>query len=180
MRFLVAYQSIEGQTAKIAKFVEEELTSLGNDVIMFNTADAGPAPSFDEIDQIVLAAPVHERRHPQGFEVFLRANQDKLNARPTLFLSVSLNAAFHEGIPEANDYATEMKMRTGLNTTRDLLVAGAINTGEYDYYARQVLRWVVMRGRDFDPNVQQHEFTDWDVLRLAVTKFATEDVGTGS
>ena len=171
MSVLVAYATIEGQTAKIARFVEEELTKSGTEVTLTN-ADELDDVGFDGVDAVVLAAPVHERRHPEGFEAFLVANKSELDARRTLFLSVSLSAAFPDGKEEAQDYVTEMKMRTEFTPDETLLVPGAVRQGAYDYYSMQVLEHVVLGNRDFDPQSgQDHEFTDWDVLRSKVQAF---------
>ncbi len=86
-------------------------------------------------------------------------------------ISVSLSAAFPEGMEEAQDYVTEMNMRTGLTPDSQILAAGAIRTGKYDYFAQQVVRYVVLRGRKFDPGADEHEFTDWVGLAAGISEF---------
>jgi len=51
------------------------------------------------------------------------------------------------------------------------LCAGAVKTGQYDYFATQIVRHVVMRGRSYDPTAGEHEFTEWDALEKAVGAF---------
>jgi menaquinone-dependent protoporphyrinogen oxidase len=58
-----------------------------------------PAPSLRGFYRVVLAAPVHERRHPTEFEVFLAGCRSDLEEVDTLLISVSLSAAFPEGKP---------------------------------------------------------------------------------
>ena len=88
-------------------------------------------------------------------------------------MSVSLNAAFEEGLDEAQDYVTELKMRTGFSPDEEVLVAGAVRTEEYDYFAMQVIRHVVLRNRDHDPASGTHEFTDWDALSARIARFVS-------
>lgn len=165
MSVLVVYATIEGQTGKIAEFVENEITKSGTPVTLVNADDVEEA-EFDGVDSVVLAAPVHERRHPRGFEAFLVANKAELDSRRTLFLSVSLNAAFPEGRAESQEYVTEMTMRTKFTPDTTVLVPGAVRQAAYDYYSKQVLEHVILGNRDFDPSSgKDHEFTDWDVLR---------------
>ncbi len=171
MAVLIAYGTIEGQTGKIAKIVEKQVREAGEDVVLFDTADKTGELSFDGIDKAILAASVHERRHPKTFEIFTSANHMVLSELPTLLLSVSLKAAFDDGQEEAQDYADEMKLRTGLNPDSELLVAGAIHADSYDYYASQVLHHVVLEGKKFDPSVRDHEFTDWNELATSVADF---------
>ena len=171
MTILIAFATIEGQTEKIAGFVADTVREHGHDVWLMDTTDRTAPVSFDGVDRVVLAASVHERKHPKPFEVFLTAHAEDLAARPCLLLSVSLSAAFPEGMEEAHEYVVEMKMRTGLKTSAEVLVPGAIRTHRYDYYARQVLRHVVMRGKDYDDSQTEHEFTDWDALKMEVVRF---------
>ena len=128
MTVLIIYSTIEGQTGKIANFVADRVRDAGEEVRLLD-ADETEEAEFADVDKAVLAAPVHERRHPRAFEAFLTAHAKDLQARPTLLLSVSLNAAFPEGMEEALDYVTEMTMRTRLEPTATVLVPGAIRGG---------------------------------------------------
>ena len=171
MTVLIVFSTIEGQTGKIARFVEDEVKASGRTALMID-ADDMDVPDFDDVEAVILAAPVHERRHPRAFEAFLIAHEAELAACKTLFLSVSLNAAFPEGMEEAQEYVTEMNMRTKLTPDATMLVPGAVRGGAYDYYSKQVLAHVVLRDREFDPNgVDVYEFTDWDLLRGKVEGF---------
>lgn len=170
MTVLILFESIEGQTAKIAGFVEDLVRASGHDVQVVDVGSAAEV-SLDAASHVILAASVHQRRHPRMFEATVTAQSDALDRLPTLMLSVSLNAAFEEGREEAQDYLDEMKMRTGFHPKQEALIAGAVKTGKYDYFAMQVVRFVLLRGRDVDQNATEHEFTDWDALRETVTGF---------
>lgn len=171
MTVLILYASIEGQTAKIADFIQTLIRDEGHEVRMINAGDPAAEVSLDGIDHVILAASVHERRHPKNFEVLIAAESDALNAHPLLLLSVSLSAAFPEGRAEAQDYATELLMRTGIKPKAQMLVPGAVRTRSYDYYASQVVRHVIMRDRDFDMTAEEHEFTNWHDIKAKVTHF---------
>ncbi len=179
MTVLIVYATIEGQTGKIARFAEAEVRKAGHDVKMLDAEDITAPVTFDGIDRVIIAGPVHERRHPKALEVFLTADKDALQARPTLLLSVSLSAAFAEGLEEAKEYLVEMEMRTGFTPDVEMLVPGAIKSRSYDYFAAQVVRHVVMRGRKFDPTADVVEFTDWDALAEKVSSFLAAERVTG-
>jgi len=173
MRVLILYATIEGQTGKVAAFLGDQATAAGHEPELVDVGNKMAIVDFDGFEKIVLAAPVHERRHPEPFEVFLTGHRDILGDRQTLLLSISLSAAFADGLEEARDYLTEMEMRTGFTPTGDALVAGAVKTGSYDYFASQVVRHVVLGDRDYDPTKGDHEFTDWDALAITLTDFLT-------
>ncbi len=170
MNILVIYATIEGQTGKIARFVSEQIAKLGHTAQLID-ANAPTEISFDQAEAVILAAPVHERRHPQNFEALLSAHAEDLSAKKVLFLSISLSAAFPEGIEEAGEYVTEMKMRTGLEPEQEMLVGGAVRLDHYDYFAMQVLQHVVLRNKNYDPSEGTNEFTDWDALSSNIAEF---------
>ena len=163
MSLLIAYATIEGQTGRIARFLAERARDRGIETILADTRDRMEPIPMQGVERVVLAAPVHERRHPEGFEVFVAAQKGALAEVPTLFLSVSLSAAFEDRREEAQDYVTEMEMRTGFAADRTELVAGAVGAVSYDYFEREVLRHVVLKDSEIDPDGPQ-EFTDWEAL----------------
>ncbi|WP_127902643.1 flavodoxin domain-containing protein [Solirhodobacter olei] len=171
MKVLILFATVEGQTGKIARFAEGEVSAAGHEPVLVDAADAGVPLSFDGVSAVILAAPVHERRHPERFETILATHRAELAASRTLLLSVSLSAAFPEGREEAEDYVTELSMRTGFRPGAVMLVPGAVRMDRYDYYATQVLRHVVLRGHAYDPNVESHEFTDWAALGAKIGAF---------
>ncbi|WP_298973299.1 flavodoxin domain-containing protein [uncultured Roseobacter sp.] len=175
MSILLVYATVEGQTGKVADAVQEQLRTMGCEFEVMNTAEKTAPVTFKGVDKVILAAPVHERRHPETFEVFLTAHRQELQKCETLLLSVSLSAAFPEGMEEAKEYVTELKMRTELDPSAEVLVAGAVRSRHYDYYATQVLRHVVLRDQDYNPAVDEHEFTDWEALAIEVAKFTGAD-----
>ena len=174
MNVLLIYASIEGQTGRIARFIESELNGAGHDVTLVDADQTESLPS-GPFDKIILAAPVHERRHPRLFEALVTAQKELLDTHDTLMISVSLSAAFPEGLPEAEEYLREMEMRTDFKPDTEMLVAGALRQSRYDYFAAQVVRHVVMRGRDYDASQDVQEFTDWSALAQGVAMFVRGD-----
>jgi menaquinone-dependent protoporphyrinogen oxidase len=170
MKTLLIYATIEGQTGKIAEFVSDKIRQAGHEVEMIDANEPSEI-SFENVDAVIMAAPVHERRHPENFEALLTAHAGDLGRIKTLLISVSLNAAFPEGREEAGEYVVEMNMRTGLKPDVELLVAGAVRTDRYDYFAMQVLQHVVLRDRDYVPKPGGHEFTKWDALSKDIANF---------
>jgi menaquinone-dependent protoporphyrinogen oxidase len=171
VEILILFETIEGQTGKIVERVDQQIRAAGHGVRTFNTEDRLAPLSFDGIEKVILAAPVHERRHPKSFEVLVAANLSALNARLTLLISVSLKAAFPEGMEEAQDYLNEMEMRTKFEPDFRALTAGAVRTSSYDYFESQVVQHVVLDGRNVDLVDGVREFTDWDKLYTDVAAF---------
>ena len=171
MEILIIFETVEGQTRKIAEFVEQRIRSAGHGVRIFNTADKTGSLSFVGINKVVLAAPVHERRHPKSFEIVVSTSLDELKSRHSFLISVSLKAAFPEGMEEAQDYLTEMKMRTGFEPDEEILAAGAVRTSSYGYFEDQIVQYVALGGRKVELVDGVREFTNWDDLGARVDAF---------
>lgn len=170
MSVLIIFETVEGQTGRIARFAEAEARKAGLDAALFDTAGGKPV-SFAGVEKVILAAPVHERRHPKAFEDFIAANLPELAARKTLMLSVSLKVAFPEGVEEAEDFLTEMKMRTKFTPDAEALVAGAVRSKSYDYYAAMIVKHVVLRDKEDELTEGEREFTDWTALGKKISEF---------
>ena len=171
MKIIILFETGEGQTRKIADFIAGQIREEGHNIILVDTSDRMAKFSLIGADKVILAAPVHERRHPKNFEVAISAAKQELAKYPTLMISVSLKAAFPEGQEEAKDYLTEMEMRTGFEPTQGVLVAGAVRSGSYDYFQSQIVRHVVLDGQHVELTDGVKEFTDWAALAKTVATF---------
>jgi len=170
MKVLIAYATTEGQTRTIAERTAEKVGELGHEAELVDTSRAHQDIHVDAFDAVIAAASVHQDVHQENIQIFASANRDILNAKPTMFLSVSLSAAFAEGRADAQRYIATFIEETGWKPSTSLPVAGALRGGEYDYFQQQILEHVVLKDREVDPE-QEHEFTDWKALGEAVEAF---------
>ncbi len=175
MTVLIAFATVEGQTAKVARFITDLAKNAGFNTKLINTDEMPSHVSLDDALKVVLLAPVHERRHPNSFETFIASNRDALMKRKSLVLSVGLKAAFASGREEARDYLDEMLLRTGFEPNATALIAGAVRPENYGYFEREILKHVVLLGRKIDPREGAREFTDWDELKSIVIDFLGEN-----
>ena len=171
MRVLVAYGTTEGQTQKIAEAITLQVGGLGHEVELFNTTGLQGDLHPEMFDKIIVAASVHERRHQESVGVFVAANRETLKAKPTMFVSVSLAAAFERGMADAQGYADAFFDDLSWRPSQILLVAGAVRHGAYGYYKEHILEHVVLQGRELDDRESDHEFTDWTFLAGAIADF---------
>jgi menaquinone-dependent protoporphyrinogen oxidase len=170
MKILIAYGTSEGQTRKIANTIAARVHEVGHDAHLFDTATLEDI-HVGSYDKIIVAGSVHQQRHQESVEVFVMASLTELQKRPTLFLSVSLSAAFPDGMPEAQSYLDDFLVSTGWKPTQSLLIAGALRYDEYDYFKAQIIEHVVLKCREVEGAKGDYEFTDWDTLCRAVESF---------
>lgn len=171
MRILIAFGTSEGQTRKIAETVAARVHGLGHVAHVFDTAGSPAGLDVESYDKIVVAGSVHQKRHQDFVEDFVTAKLPGLQNKPALFLSVSLSAAFSEGIAEAQCYVDAFLADTGWKTAQSLLVAGALRYTEYDYFQEQVIEHIVLKGHKVEAPKVDLEFTDWVSLLRVIDTF---------
>ena len=88
-RILIAYASLEGQTARIASTIAEQLRARGH-VVEVRDVTAGVDTGAS--DALIVGASVHYGSHPRWLRAALRGSRDALATRPGAFFSVSLSA----------------------------------------------------------------------------------------
>jgi len=177
MRILIVYATTEGQTRKIAERIAEQMRGNGHDAELRNCADWQSDFHVDAFDRVIVAGSVHQRHHQRPLAIFVPANLAQLETRPTLFVSVSLSAAFADGLAEAQSYVDTFLGDVNWTPSQTLLVAGALRYDEYDYFMEQIVRFVVLKDREAADAHGDHEFTDWDVLEGAVDAFLQSEAG---
>ena len=125
-RILVLYGTTDGQTAKIAGAVGNALRMQGSDVDVVQAGRDAPAP--DSYAGIIVAASLHGGRYQRPVRIWASRYAQKLNERPTAFLSVCLAVLQQE--PKVQRELLAMIGRflrgTGWRPTLTKPVAGAL------------------------------------------------------
>ena len=147
MKVLVAYATTEGQTRKIAERVENQIHELGHVTQLADIEREHHSINVDDFHSIIIAASVHQHDYQDAIEIFVEASRSALNAKPTMFLSVSLSAAFEEGLSEAKECITKFIAQTGWKPIVSIPVAGALRNEAYDYFQQQILQYEVLKNR---------------------------------
>ena len=171
MNILLLYASTEGQTKKVAGRVASIARAAGHEALVHDMASERTLPPIRTFDAVVCAASVHQGYHQESAIGFVSAQAAGLNEKPTAFISVSLSAAMDDGREEAQQYVDRFTEATGWKPRMTLLLGGAVRLSGYDYFERQVMKYVIMqRGVAHDLNVD-YECTDWAALEAFVLSF---------
>ena len=171
MRILVVYGTTEGQTRKIGESLAARLNEQGHQSVLRNSSNWQNDFGIETFDRVIVAGSVHAQKHQRQLEIFVMTNREKLQAVPTLFLSVSLSAAAEYGMGEAQAYIAAFLDYTDWQPTQTLPVAGALRYEEYDYFTEQIVQHVVLDGKEQEAG--DREYTDWDALFSAVDAFVS-------
>jgi menaquinone-dependent protoporphyrinogen oxidase len=174
MKILLAYGTTEGQTRKIIKAAAAQISELGHRIELFDTSTTLGEVRVASFDKIIVAGSVHDQRHQSAVELFVTTHLDDLRAKQTLFISVSLAAAFEEGAEKAQDYVDEFIKNTAWRPHRSATMAGSVRHGEYGYFEEQILKHIVLKDRPVEELEGDHEYTDWNALAKVVEEFVAD------
>lgn len=172
-RYLVAFASREGQTAKIAHHVARRVEDDGSLVrlidIRANESEAGA----DEYDAMLIAGSVHVGRFDPELAAFITRHIAALRRCPSAFLPVSLSAASHEESERSAIDEIAQGYLAELGWVPDAVhhVAGAVHDRKLNALERTVLHAIVdSKGVERHPSGDT-ELTDWAKLDAFVRSF---------
>jgi len=170
-RVLISFATTEGQTHKIAERISSQVRQGGYEVGIYDTASVAGVPDVDAFDATIVAASVHEQHHQDSAINFAMAHRDQLHRKPSAFISVSLSAAMPNGQAEAQHYVDRFMAAAGWSPMKVLLLGGALHWSECDYFQRQVLKHILLKGDVPLSEDANYEYTDWVVLQSFVDVF---------
>src|SRR5438105_1161744 len=91
MKILIVYGTTEGQTRKIARYMEDVLQEVGHKVSIADASDEPPSP--EGYDAILIGSSIHIRKYQSAVTNYITHNNLKLNKMPGAFFSVCLAIA---------------------------------------------------------------------------------------
>lgn len=172
MRILIVYGTTEGQTRKIARFMEDVLQREGHAVAITDANDDPPAAT--DYDAVIIGASMHIQKYQAGVTHYIISNLSALNKMPTAFFSVCLAIASDL---EDEHLAAKKVMDDYLHSllwkpTATTQIAGALKYTQYDFFKRLVMKMISKQeGRTTD-TAHDYEYTDWQAVKQFVLDFA--------
>ena len=119
---------------------------LTGEIIGAEEADALDPGAFDGA---IVAGSVHAGRYQAALVDYVRQAGPRLSAMPSMFVSVSLTAAFDvaEDWAKLKQGVVAFLEETGWTPGRVEHVAGAFRFSEYDFFKAWAMRWIAARGQ---------------------------------
>lgn len=169
----VLYESRGGQTEKIARHMAEVVRERVADVQIVDVEDLPAGFDLEELDSVIIGAPICFSRHTGGVTAFIRNHQEILSLRPSFSCSVSLNAKTelqHKGA--AQGYATALLAPTDWTPKATATFAGALRYLDYNWFIRFMMKCIAAgHGSDTDTS-RNYEYTKWDLVDEFAREFA--------
>lgn len=171
---LVVYQSVDGQTERIATRLTEHLRAAGA-VVTLATARMAPPP--DRFDAVVVGDSIHAGQHTKELTTYLSDHATALASVPTALFQVCLTSADPDPARQAaaGEYIRQLLEATGLEPALVARFAGALRYTTYGRLKRAFMRKIAAKGGQPTDTSRDHEMTDWqqvegfaaDVLALS-------------
>lgn len=171
----VFYATTNGHTRRIAERLASRLRTRGLAAAAVDVTTRDLARiDWRHTRGAVVVAPVHMGRHPAAMRDFVTAMRDRLAGVPSLFVSVSLDAASaHRDVREATrDIAARFVVETGWTPWRLACVAGALAYTRYNAFVRWYLRRIAAREGGPTDTTRDHDLTDWPGVERLADDFA--------
>ena len=171
MRFLIVFGTTEGQTRKIARFMEEKIQSHGHQVEIADATDEPPSAS--QFDSIIIGSSIHVHKFNPAIRKYIFDNLESLNSRPSTFFSVSMAIASdikeeHEDIYNlTNSFLDECNWRPH----KIHHLAGALRYTKYNYFKKLVMRMISKRHEGATDTSKDHEYTNWKDVEDFILEF---------
>lgn len=174
-RYLVIYSTTEGQTAKIAAEIRNELLRYADHTVdLFDIRELPDHFSLRNYWGVIAGASVHAMNFSPAFRDWVTRNASALNRTESAFFSVCL------GILDRVNPQTRVLEET---LVRDFLAesgwcpqhraifAGALPYSKFGFLKRHMMKAIVHRaGGDTDTS-RDYEYTDWAAVRTFTDEF---------
>jgi len=181
-RFLLVYGTREGQTARIADLIAQDLRAAGDTVDARNLRH-GTAPTPAGYDAVIVGASVHAHGYEREVRRWVRANRAALDEMPNAFFSVSLSAANTdaESVAEMDDVIDRFVRETGWRPHVQHRFAGALVYSQYNWLVKRVMRRIVRKESNggYQDMTRDYDLTDYDDVHVFALRLAGSAAWSG-
>ena len=174
MNILILYTTLEGQTAKIAGQIANNLRQKHHHVVT-QAGDHLPGDFEPETyDAAIIGGPIHMGRYPRAMKKFVMQHNDWLNKNPSALFTVcmAINSQSPESRQQAINYAEKFITETQWNPAKMVIFAGAVKYTQYGLITRYIMKRISKSEGGSTDTSQDHEYTDWDDVKNFSLRFA--------
>jgi menaquinone-dependent protoporphyrinogen oxidase len=171
MKVLIIYGTTEGQTRKIARFMEDVLQEAGHMAAIADASDDPPSPG--DYDVIIIGASIHIGKYQPAVISYIEKHLEAVSRLPSFFYSVCLAIAsdIEEEHRNAEKITSNFLESVGWEPLWVKQIAGALKYTQYDFFKKLIMKMISKKeGRTIDTS-QDHEFTNWEEVRSFTIEF---------
>ena len=160
-RILILYSTVDGHTRKICERLQQVIESEGHEVTLASLDDH-PAPELQAYGKIVIGASIRYGRYRPNVIDFVNHHRRVLESRPNAFFSVNVVARKPgKDMPATNPYVKKFLRRISWRPKELAVFAGKIDYPRYDFWDRQIIRFIMWITGGPTGRGTVVDFTDW-------------------
>ena len=166
---LIIYSSTDGQTKNICSRSGQ---FLSNDIpAKITSLSDATKNDIEKYDRIIIGASIRYGKNRKELFEFIETNLDELSKKDNAFFSVNVVARKSEkNTPETNPYMQKFLLKTSWVPQRLAVFAGKIDYPKYNFFDKQMIRFIMWVTKGPTNIKNTYEFTDWN----KVDSFAKE------
>ena len=166
---LIIYSSTYGQTKNICSRIGEFLSNdIPSKIISLSDATKD---DIEKYDRVIIGASIRYGKHRKELFEFIEINLDELTKKDNAFFSVNVVARKPEkNTPETNPYMQKFLLKTRWVPQKLAVFAGKIDYPKYNFFDKQMIRFIMWVTKGPTNIKNTYEFTDWN----KVDSFAKE------
>ena len=164
MKVFIVYSTMEGQTRKVTRFMEDIFREEGHEVTI---ANAKVAQSPEGYDAILIGSSIHIHRYNNPIRKYVHKYADLITNMPNGFFSVCLAVASDlvEEHEEAAGIAEDFYTQTGWKPQMHIQIPGALKYSQYGFLKTFILKRIAKKEGLSTDTSRDHEYTDWNAVR---------------
>lgn len=160
----ILYSTVDGQTLKICKVIQEILEEKGNTVELFSIEDF--KGNVTDFDKFIIGASIRYGKHSPKIIEFISQNKVGLDTIENAFFSVNLVARKPEkASPETNPYFIKFLQTINWIPKTSAVFAGKLDYQKYPFTDRLMIQLIMWMTKGPTNSKTKIEYTDWDKVK---------------
>lgn len=172
-KILIVYDTKEGQTQKIARFMADQLKVLGWKVDCQEARTNPQAMELNDYEGVIVGGPVHYGKFPKSLRQWVQKENSDLAKKPWAFFSICLGVLQKDPKVQekekkiVEDFFTQVQAQPVTHK----VIAGSLAYTKYGFFKKFLMKRIASKaGGSLDTTVD-HEYTDWQDVRLFVHNY---------
>jgi menaquinone-dependent protoporphyrinogen oxidase len=175
-RIAVVFGTTDGQCAKIARRISEDLHNEGHVVDLLDTRFEIPSAALAGVDAAVITGSARMGKFQVPLTYFVQIHLPTLLTMPTAFVPVSLAASYESplALREVKNAIERFTRETGLNPNLIEPTGGALRYSRFGFFKKLGIRLIAsIYGGDTNAS-RDYEYTDWNAVDSFAHHFADD------
>ncbi len=167
---LIVFATREGQTAKVAKCLEERFRTRGLDVLLVNARDAEALAGLElgSFALLIFGGSMHAGGVEKELVRFINRHATVIAEMQSAFFLVLLSAATRDPALREQWLAdAETKVRKQLDVEFESIemIAGALRYSRYPGPLKWLMQRIARQAGEGTDTTRDYEYTDWEQVR---------------